>query len=131
MSVAIYYNCNSTLLTALLKTNVCQYDGLIMGGNVFSSRILILLFNMHKMSSITVSINSGMKLQQNCCQTCISGTLINLLATYALSKLEANFQRNTPFLALCVSLILILAHLILPGKQHSFPCQQTKCSMLT
>lgn len=129
--MAIYYNCNSTLLTALLKTNVCQYDGLIMGGNVFSSRILILLFNMHKMSSITVSINSGMKLQQNCCLTCISGTLINLLATYALSKLEANFQRNTPFLALSVSLILILAHLILSGKQHSFPCQQTKCSMLT
>ena len=130
--MAIYYNCNSTLPTALLKTSVCQYDGLIMGANVFSSRILILLFNMHKMSSITVSINSGMKLQQNCCQTCISGMLINLLATYALSKLEANFQRNTPFLALSVSLILILAHLILSGKQHSFPCQQTKsvpCSL--
>lgn len=47
-------------------------------------------------------------------------------------KLEANFQRNTPFLALSVSLILILAHLILSGKQHSFPCQQTKsvpCSL--
>lgn len=77
---------------------MCQYDGLIMGGNVFSSRILILLFNMHKMSSITVSINSGMKLQQNCCQTCISGTLINLLATYAFLQIGSKLPKKYSFL---------------------------------
>lgn len=69
-----------------------------MGGNVFSSRILILLFNMHKMSSITVSINSGMKLQQNCCQTCISGTLINLLATYAFLQIGSKLPKKYSFL---------------------------------
>lgn len=69
-----------------------------MGGNVFSSRILILLFNMHKMSSITVSINSGMKLQQNCCQTCISGTLINLLSTYAFLQIGSKLPKKYFFL---------------------------------
>lgn len=84
---------------------MCQYDGLIMGGNVFSSRILILLFNMHKMSSITVSINSGMKLQQNCCQTCISGTLINLLATYAFF---ANWKQTSKEILLSWLLLFLL-----------------------
>lgn len=121
-----------TLLTALLKTNVCQHDGLIMGGNVFSSRILILLFNMHKMSSITVSINSGMKLQQNCCQTCISGMLINLLATFAFLQIGSKLPKKYSFLGSYCFSYSHLGAFDTVWKTTQFPLPtDKKCSMLT